>query len=81
MSARLRPQQSHGVSAALLSRWPASLLCLHTEPRAPAPCRVVVKLGPRMDMGPLLPDPRDWTLVTSGLDYAVWEHKAGLASQ
>nr|PNR35675.1 hypothetical protein PHYPA_021525 [Physcomitrium patens] len=35
--------------------------------------RVLVKLGPRMDMGLLLPNERFWKLATSGENYAIWE--------
>ncbi|MEW5302344.1 MAG: hypothetical protein WDW36_005141 [Sanguina aurantia] len=39
--------------------------------------RVVVKLGPRLDMGPLLPRQADgWHLATEGNDFAVWERPA-----
>lgn len=37
--------------------------------------RVVVKLGPRYDMGRLLPNEKEWAFVTSGKDFAVWERK------
>lgn len=37
-------------------------------------CRVIVKLGPRFDMGPLLPRQADgWNPATEGYDFAVWE--------
>ena len=37
-------------------------------------CRVVLKLGPRFDMGPYLPKEADgWKFATSGFDWAVWE--------
>jgi len=36
--------------------------------------RVTVKLGPRFDMGGLLPSEEEgWHFVMSGNDYAVWE--------
>lgn len=39
-------------------------------------CRVVVKLGPRYDMPKnLVPNDKDWKIVTWGKDFAVWERK------
>ena len=38
---------------------------------------VVLKLGPRFDMGGLVPKAAEgWRLVQSGNDYAVWEKAA-----
>jgi Alpha-amylase C-terminal beta-sheet domain len=70
---------------------------LHTSQRDPNPCararryvacvdgRVLVKLGPRMEMGVLLPHDEDgWKMAACGWDFAVWEktetaEKAGQA--
>ncbi|KAH7314864.1 hypothetical protein KP509_21G024900 [Ceratopteris richardii] len=35
--------------------------------------KIIVKLGPRFDMGSLLPDSVNWKLALSGVDFAVWE--------
>lgn len=37
--------------------------------------RLLVKLGPRYDMGGLLPKEEDWAQAASGKDFAVWERK------
>ncbi|GAB4820889.1 hypothetical protein N2152v2_007935 [Parachlorella kessleri] len=37
--------------------------------------RVMVKLGPRMDMGAHVPNDKEWKIVTWGKDFAVWERK------
>ena len=38
--------------------------------------KVAVKLGPRYDMGELVPKGEDgWELAVSGKDFAVWERK------
>ena len=39
------------------------------------PCRVMLKLGPRMDMGAHVPNDKEWKIVTWGKDFAVWERK------
>ncbi|PNH09189.1 Alpha-amylase isozyme 3A [Tetrabaena socialis] len=40
---------------------------------------LTVKMGPRFDMGALLPQERDgWQFVMSGKDWAVWERSGGL---
>ena len=37
-------------------------------------CRVIVKLGPRYDMGDLLPKEHEgWKAAVSGIDFCVWE--------
>ena len=39
--------------------------------------RVILKLGPRFDMGALLPRETDgWQLAASGPDFAVWDRRA-----
>lgn len=36
--------------------------------------RLILKLGPRMDLGDLLPKESDgWKVASTGKDYAVWE--------
>lgn len=37
--------------------------------------RVMVKLGPRYDMGKFLPSPDQWDKVAKGKDFCVWEKK------
>ena len=42
--------------------------------------RVIVKLGPRYDMGDLLPKEREgWKVAVSGIDFCVWEKASGEA--
>lgn len=39
--------------------------------------KVILKMGPRYDMGPHLPDKgKGWHLAASGPDYAVWERRS-----
>lgn len=39
-------------------------------------CRVLVKLGPRYDMGSFLPNKEEgWQKAASGKDFAIWEKK------
>ena len=58
--------------------------CMHVGSKLCLPCprryvarinqNVVLKLGPRYDMGALLPRAdQGWRMVASGIDYAVWE--------
>ncbi|KAH9532111.1 hypothetical protein CY35_19G072200 [Sphagnum magellanicum] len=37
--------------------------------------RVILKLGPRMDMGRLVPSAQDWKLASYGDRFAVWESR------
>lgn len=37
--------------------------------------RVILKLGPRMDMGRLAPSEQDWKLASYGDRFAVWESR------
>lgn len=57
--------------------WAGSCFNLNCTVSAPglliSSCRVVIKLGPRLDMGDLLPNPKEWSLAASGPDFAVWE--------
>jgi hypothetical protein len=40
--------------------------------------RVAVKLGPRMELGPLQPSKdQGWVVAASGKDFCVWEKSAG----
>lgn len=39
-------------------------------------CRVVVKLGPRYDMGNLVPNSNEFKVAASGKDFCVWERTA-----
>lgn len=42
--------------------------------------RVIVKLGPRYDMGDLLPKEQEgWKVAVSGIDFCVWEKASGEA--
>ncbi|XP_024544858.1 alpha-amylase [Selaginella moellendorffii] len=41
--------------------------------------RLIVKLGPRFDMGPLLPKSSTWKLVMAGSEYAIWESTKKMA--
>ena len=42
--------------------------------------RVIVKLGPRYDMGDQLPKEQEgWKVAVSGIDFCVWEKASGEA--
>jgi hypothetical protein len=42
---------------------------------------VVLKLGPRMDMGPLLPkEAEGWRAAVWGKDFCLWERHSGAAA-
>lgn len=42
--------------------------------------RVTVKLGPRYDMGDLLPKEQEgWKVAVSGIDFCVWDKAGGEA--
>lgn len=40
---------------------------------------VVLKLGPRFDLGDLLPNPEEFEIATFGDGYAIWERKTQTA--
>jgi len=37
--------------------------------------RLILKIGPRFDMGHLAPNAEEWQITAVGKDYCVWEKK------
>ena len=71
-SLQLQQEAAHGIPTCLLLVMPCALVN-HVLLRR----RVIVKLGPRYDMGDLLPKEQEgWKVAVSGIDFCVWE-KAG----
>ena len=73
-SSNLQRQQeaAHGIPMCLLLVMPCA-----PENRVLLRRRVIVKLGPRYDMGDMLPKEQEgWKVAVSGIDFCVWE-KAG----
>lgn len=42
--------------------------------------RLTVKLGPRYEMGALLPDEAHWQIAAHGHDFCVWEARSSLTT-
>jgi hypothetical protein len=42
--------------------------------------RLTVKLGPRWELGALLPDDAHWRIATCGQDFCVWELRDGCSA-
>jgi hypothetical protein len=60
----------------IVSTSPCDILCAEGDMYvADIGGRLRLKLGPRMDMGPLAPSKEEWSKVVNGKDFCVWERK------